>query len=96
MEVRSFPGEGTTVEAQFKRDHIDRQPMGDIPGTLKVLCRIDHVEFNFLYITDFGDYKLATGEIKEFLGVDHLNEQGLIQNLGEMVRNNLEDISAGQ
>jgi hypothetical protein len=34
LAVRSRPGEGTTVEAVFRLSHPDRQPLGDMPGTL--------------------------------------------------------------
>ena len=30
-------GRGTTVEATFRRSHIDRAPLGDVPGTLLVV-----------------------------------------------------------
>ena len=34
LTIRSKPGEGTTVEATFQLSHPDRQPLGDIAGTL--------------------------------------------------------------
>jgi anti-sigma regulatory factor (Ser/Thr protein kinase) len=34
LMVNSRPGEGTTVEATFQLSHPDRQPLGDMAGTL--------------------------------------------------------------
>jgi hypothetical protein len=34
LAIRSTPGEGTTVEATFQLSHPDRQPLGDMAGTL--------------------------------------------------------------
>jgi len=37
FEIKTSPGKGTTVSARFRRSHIDRAPLGDIPGTITVL-----------------------------------------------------------
>ncbi len=34
LTVQSEPGQGTTVEATFRLSHPDRQPLGDMSGTL--------------------------------------------------------------
>jgi anti-sigma regulatory factor (Ser/Thr protein kinase) len=34
MIVESEPGHGTTVTACFRHNHVDRAPLGDMPGTL--------------------------------------------------------------
>lgn len=34
LDIHSRPGEGTTVEVSFRISHPDRQPMGDLTGTL--------------------------------------------------------------
>lgn len=36
--VRSAPGAGTTVTAALRWSHVDRPPLGDLPGTLLTLC----------------------------------------------------------
>ncbi|MCS7221432.1 MAG: ATP-binding protein [Anaerolineae bacterium] len=57
--ITSAPGQGTRLEAEFQRSHIDRMPLGDLAGTLFTLViaypnvhwilryRIDHAEFIF-------------------------------------------------
>lgn len=34
LDIQSAPGQGTTVTATFQHSHIDRAPLGDMPGTL--------------------------------------------------------------
>lgn len=34
LAIRSQPGQGTTVETTFQLSHPDRQPLGDVAGTL--------------------------------------------------------------
>ncbi len=34
LSIRSQPGQGTTVETTFQLSHPDRQPLGDMAGTL--------------------------------------------------------------
>lgn len=50
LTIESVPGEGTTVTATFRADHVDLPPFGDLPATyLSILAtsedrriRIDH------------------------------------------------------
>ncbi len=37
LSIESAPGAGTRVTATFQRSHVDRQPMGDLEGTLMAL-----------------------------------------------------------
>ncbi len=95
IKIESHEGEGTHIQAWFKRDHFDRQPIGDLTGTLKILYRIDRVDFFFTYSTDYGEYSLSTPEIKKCLGVSSLNDQPLLNELTGMIRYNLEELLAG-
>lgn len=45
--LRSSPGKGTQVKAEFKMDHIDMPPLGDIPSALKDLI-ITHPEVRWI------------------------------------------------
>jgi signal transduction histidine kinase len=46
VSVRSRPGRGTTVHAAFGLTHLDRKPLGDLDGTLRLL-RTAHPEIVF-------------------------------------------------
>ena len=46
MDVTSTPGDGTVVRAEFRLDHPDRKPLGDMEGTIDLLRRY-HPEVAF-------------------------------------------------
>lgn len=48
IQIQSEPGSGTKIKATFGYSHIDRQPLGDLGQTLKILI-ISHPEINFVY-----------------------------------------------
>jgi hypothetical protein len=37
LRITSTPGQGTRLEAEFQRSHIDRMPLGDLAGTMFAL-----------------------------------------------------------
>lgn len=37
FQIKAGPGQGTKVKAVFRHGHIDRAPLGDLPGTITVL-----------------------------------------------------------
>ncbi|TFH03941.1 MAG: ATP-binding protein [Spirochaetales bacterium] len=47
MEMVSTPGTGTLIRAEFRMDHPDMKPLGDIEGTIDLLRRF-HPEITFL------------------------------------------------
>lgn len=47
-EIASSEGTGTRVRAWFKYDHVDRQPIGDMVETLKILI-LCHPAIRFIY-----------------------------------------------
>jgi hypothetical protein len=53
IDIRSTPGEGTTVKAEFEMSHPDCKPLGDIAGTLRTIraARPD-IELQFEYVCD--------------------------------------------
>lgn len=57
LDVQSQEGEGTTVNAHFKLNHLNRAPLGDISATIVnlVLGAID-VHFYYLHKTDQANF----------------------------------------
>jgi anti-sigma regulatory factor (Ser/Thr protein kinase) len=37
LKIHSVPGIGTCIKTDFQRNHIDRMPLGDLPGTILTL-----------------------------------------------------------
>lgn len=63
---------GTKVVATMQLDHLDRPPLGDLVGTLKlmVLTFSEKVDFCFTYIIDRKEFKFSTKELRDILGED--------------------------
>ena len=66
--IESKRRNGTKVKAQFKYDHINRDPLGDIADTIAMLIITNQdVDFVYRHTTDHGVYEIDSGEIKEVL-----------------------------
>lgn len=97
MSIESKVGEGTTLKFWFQHDHLDRPPLGDIEGTIVMLCS-QHEDIHIVYThkTDEGEFVFDTNEVKEALGGATMNDLSVIRFLKEMIKENLEEIKANQ
>lgn len=69
FDIKSAPGEGTTVKAAFKADNIDRPPLGDIAGSIAVLLAgAPGLNLIFTYAASGGCFVFNTDEVREVLG----------------------------
>ena len=66
FEIESEPGKGTVVTVAFQLTHMDRQPLGDLAGTLVTLIT-GNPEMHFVYLhrCNGQTYTLDTDEIKK-------------------------------
>jgi hypothetical protein len=97
LEIFSGEGKGTVVRSSFLHSHIDRQPLGDIPGVLIILIA-SNPEISFIYSheTDSGSYCFSTEEVRETLGAESINDYSLLKDLKEMISQNLMEISVSE
>lgn len=95
LKIQSEQGKGTRVEASFKNDHIDRQPLGDIIGVLKILMAANP-DRNIVYrhISDCGEYLFSSEETRKFLEVDSLSDNTLLRDIGDIIGGSLNEIRA--
>jgi hypothetical protein len=93
--LESSMGKGTLVRAEFGLDHIDRQPLGKITGTLVALI-IGNPKMDFIYEhrKNSQTYVLDTREIKEQLEDIPINHPEVLHFLKENVQEGLTDIGA--
>ena len=64
--IESEIGRGTTVSVSFGLDHIDRPPMGDVPGSLFTLVLMNpQTDFRFVCDYDGKNFTFDTREIRE-------------------------------
>lgn len=74
FRLRSAPGQGTTIEAEFGYDHPDRQPLGDMGATLLAFLlasRPVRLKYEHRVISAPGktaSFGLDTEEIRAALG----------------------------
>ena len=93
MKLQSEVGKGTRLDFWFQHNHWDRPPMGDLAGTIVMLCAA-HQDIHIIYkhITDEGEFVFDTDEIKEALDGMDMNDIKVFGWLKDMVRENLEEI----
>lgn len=91
--ITSELGKGTELKAIFKHSSVDRQPLGDIAGTI-VLTASANPELDFIYTHTFNNqaYTFDTREIKEVLEGVPLSNLEIIKYLKEMIIENLKEI----
>jgi len=82
--IESKGGEGTRVAADFKLSHIDRQPLGDIAGTLVTLIA-GNEDIDLIYRHEHNGkiYIFDTREIKkeiEDIPINHVAVLNFIRN----------------
>lgn len=88
FSLTSEPGRGTRVKAVFGLSHIDRQPLGDMAGTVAALILGDPgVDIVYRHIKDGKVYVLDTREIREVLGDVPLNTMEVVT----FIRNNIQE-----
>ena len=73
LAIDSQPGRGTALVATFEHSHIDRAPLGDLPGTLIcILMRDDELHLRYRHeVIEHGSgrsFELDTAEVAEALG----------------------------
>ncbi|HPE87466.1 MAG: ATP-binding protein [Bacteroidia bacterium] len=91
--ISSESGIGTQVIAEFGLTHLDRQPLGDMTGTLLLLITSHpEVHFRYKHTTSEGTYLLDTEEIRDALGGIALNQREIRNILKELITSNLESI----
>ncbi len=68
ISIKSEPGKGTTISAEFHTDHIDMMPLGDMGGTMSVLISGNpHMDFVYTLKKDGKEFTLDSRNIKEIL-----------------------------
>ena len=71
LTVRSKEGVGTTIEAAFLRDHLDRPPLGDLGATIRVILATNpDLQFIVRYRYGKSCFEFDSLAVKEILGED--------------------------
>lgn len=95
MILKSRPGVGTVISAEFGYGHIDRQPMGDIVSVLIAII-VGNPGIDFIYRHEVRDriFLLDTRNVKEALEDVPLNHPEVTAFLRKHLAEGLRDIGA--
>jgi hypothetical protein len=97
MTIHSQPGKGTDVEVEFSYSHIDRLPIGDIPGTLALTASsYPAIDFKYTHKTPQGTFIFDTAQIKDTLGDLSISNPMVVTFMKDLIRDNLKEIKASK
>lgn len=75
LTLESVPGQGTTVQVTFLWSHPDRQPLGDMAGTLLAFLMSERApDLAYEHRTAAGTFAFDTAAIRAELGEVPLNQ----------------------
>lgn len=91
LRMESEPGQGTVLEAEFKLDHIDRLPLGDITATLITLIAANpEMDFIYKHVKNDKQFVLDTQELKDNLQDVRLDEPEVLKWVRDYIEENIE------
>ncbi|MBA4396001.1 MAG: ATP-binding protein [Syntrophus sp. (in: bacteria)] len=95
FEIESRPSEGTAVRVTFQLSHIDRQPLGDLRGTMTTLIA-GNPDIRFIYRHRRGqkEYMLDTYEIKKEIEDVPINHIEVLKFISQDIIEGLKEINA--
>jgi len=94
LDITSEVGVGTKVCATFELNHIDRAPLGDMPGTMKTLIwGSPEIDFLYRHTKNGQEFTLDTREIKQVLGGVPLDNPDVLAWIDEYIIEGLNGIS---
>lgn len=94
LTIESKSGIGTKIKVFMQYSHIDRQPLGDIAGTIVLLISSNPtIDFIYKQITNKGTYVLDTKAIKKELGDVPITNPKVVKFIREMIQENIYEIT---
>ncbi len=93
LKLESQEGKGTTVKATFGLSHVDRQPMGDIIGTLTVLIAGNsNVDFLYKHKRNDRQFELDTRQIRKEIGDIPINHTEILKYIRGVLEEGFDEI----
>ena len=95
FNIVSKPGQGSCITAIFGLKHFNRPPVGDLADTIThIFACYTYIQVIYKHITDLGDFKLDSTELRKTLGDMPLSLPQVKALVKEMIENNLIDLGA--
>lgn len=95
LRITSEVGVGTKLVAVMQHDHLDRPPLGDLIGTIKLMVLMYNEKIDLVFKYKFNDreFCFSTAELKEALGGDiDLSEPEIVSWLEEFLKENIKGL----
>ena len=93
FSIKSKPGKGTAVTADFQYDHIDRAPVGDMASTVMTLIAGNPgIDFYYDHVINGKEFTFDTREIRKALEGVPLSDPAVIQHLTQSIREALAEM----
>jgi anti-sigma regulatory factor (Ser/Thr protein kinase) len=95
FDIESKPQAGTVVRVAFQLSHLDRQPLGDLPGVLTTLI-VGNPDMHLVYRhrRDPAEYVLDTDEIKKEIEDIPINHIEVLKWIRQDIAEGLKEINA--
>jgi hypothetical protein len=93
LNIQSKIGEGTRVEAVFQHDHIDRMPLGDLPGTIySLVVGAPEMHWKFTYKVNEKTFLFDDQIIKATLDGVPITEPIVLRFVQDMIYEGVNEI----
>jgi len=94
LQIKSEKDKGTTVKATFGLSHMDRQPMGDIIGTLIVLIAGNSaVDFLYRYKRNNQHFQMDTRKIRKEISDVPINHPEILKYIRGVLEEGFDEIN---
>lgn len=94
--IESEEGKGTLIKAVFERNHIDRQPLGNIKDTIISLVRSNPAtDFSYVHKMNRKKFQFSTHEIRNELQGIPVNTPEVLKFIADYIEQKLKDIGVG-
>ncbi len=94
LQIESQVGRGTRIDVDFKRSHIDRMPLGDLPGTILTLV-VAYPDIHWIFDYRYGERNFCFDDagVKKELGGFPLTEPSILAFIREMLEQGVAEAS---
>ncbi|WP_082789017.1 ATP-binding protein [Desulfolucanica intricata] len=97
LKIKPLPEKGTEVTACFPYHHLDRAPLGDLPGTLSVLLTAEnYVDLLYRHKYKQDTFIFDTKELRSQLGEVPLKNPVVLTWLQNYLNNELNNLRGGK
>ena len=93
LRIDSRVGQGTRLEVDFQRNHIDRMPLGDLAGTmLTLIVGFPDIRWRLDYCVADRAYTFDSGPIKDELGDIPLTTPSILAFVRGMLEEGIDNV----